>query len=165
MTLQKYEKFSDLQIFFIVAHIGTSATMLIKVHQNFPVCLFLQLIELLVGLNACRLAIIHPRSIFPPVLLTFTCILCITCKVRAKITSLVPSHDTRAKFLIQHLDLFILAIRSLLRLAEIGTRRLRGILSIPINRNESFAYDVEVKSFLKFGNGLKCQIVFTFQEH
>ena len=43
--------------------------MLIKVYQNFPVCLFLQLIELLVRFNACRLAVIHPSLIFPPVLL------------------------------------------------------------------------------------------------
>ena len=87
MTLQKYEKFSDLQIFFIVVHIGTSWTMLIKVYQKFPVCLFLQLIELLVRFNACRLAVINPSLIFPPVLLTFTCILCVTGKVRAWITT------------------------------------------------------------------------------
>ena len=73
----------ELQIFFIVAHIETSWTMLIKVHQNSPVCLFLQLIELLVRFNACRLAVIHPSLIFPPVLFTFTCILSVTGKVRA----------------------------------------------------------------------------------
>ena len=66
---------------------------------------------------------------------------------------------------LQQLDLFPFTIRSLLRLAEVGAMRLGNILSIPIYWYESLTYDVEVKSFLEFGNGLKRQVVFTFQEH
>ena len=67
--------------------------------------------------------------------------------------------------ILQQLDLFILAIRGPLRLAEVCTMRLGNILSIPIYWYESRTYDVEVKSLLQFGNGLKRQVVFTFQEH